>query len=104
MRFWKSSFLITISLAISSPVYADLYVEAVPTNWKLQDYISGVVNAYYVGTSCYAGGVSFPASATIDDKNRFWALVLSAKSTGKPVGIYYETVTGNCQITSFYAP
>jgi hypothetical protein len=43
-----------------------------------------------------------PPSATADEKNRFVAMVTTAKAAGKYMGVFYETVSGNCQITSFY--
>jgi hypothetical protein len=102
MTHYKSA-VAALLLAIGSPVYADNNIEAVPTGWRLQNYVSNGVNIYFTGSSCVYGGLSFSASATSDDKNRLWSMVLTAKATGKAVGIFYETVSGNCNITSFYA-
>lgn len=89
-------------LGVATPAYADALIEAVPTNWRLQNYVNSGVTAYFTGSSCISGGLSFGPSATSDDKNRFWSLIMTAKALGKTVGIYYETTSGLCQITSFY--
>lgn len=88
---------------LNTPAFADTDMQAVPTNWRLSNYIgaAGVV-VWYTGSSCTNGVLNFPSSATADDKNRFFSLILSAKISLKIVGVYYETVTGTCQITSFY--
>jgi hypothetical protein len=91
-------------LLAGAPAYADNQIEAVPTGWRLQNYVSNVVNIYFTGSACTSGALSLPANATSDDKNRLWSTILTAKATGRAVGIFYETVSGNCNITSFYAP
>lgn len=94
---------VLLFFAGSTRAFADTLIEAVPTGWRLQNYIGGTVTVYYTGTSCVSGSIQLPASATADEKNRFYSLVLAAKVAGKTVGIFYETTSGNCQITSFYA-
>jgi hypothetical protein len=87
----------------SGPAWADSVIYAVPTNWRLQNYIGtqGIV-AWFTGSSCGNGALNLSSSSTSDERNRFWTLVLTAKVSGKAVGVYYETATGTCQITSFY--
>jgi hypothetical protein len=92
-----------LALAICAPALADSVLEEDAQNWRLQNYVSNVVVVYFTGSPCTSGALNFPSNATSDDKNRFWALVLTAKSTGKKVGVWYETTSGNCQITSYYA-
>ncbi len=79
-------------------------LQEVPTNWRLQNYVGGAMWVYYTSapSPCPDGGLQLPPSATSDELNRFWSLVLTAKTTGAQVGIYYDSVT--CLISSFYAP
>jgi hypothetical protein len=101
---WTSALaLFAATSFLNTAAFADTEIQAVPTNWRLQNYIggSGVV-AWFTGSTCTNGALNFPSSATADDKNRFFSLILSAKISSKTVGVYYETVSGNCQITSFF--
>lgn len=91
-----------ISFLVALPVYAAVVqMDAVPTNWKLENYIGDIVIAWYAGSSCVNGGVQFSSSATIGDKNRFWADVLAAKVSGKHIFVRYDNATTNCFIVSF---
>lgn len=100
LRAVLSGGILSFGLFAGSVAFADNNIEAVPTGWRLQDYGDGGVSAYYTGSTCPSGRITLPASALADTKNRFWTLVLSAKVTGKVVGIYYDPST--CNITSFY--
>ncbi len=95
--------LAVMAAMCSTMARADSEMFVVPANWRLQNYIggSGLV-AWYTGSTCTNGLLSFSSSATSDDRNRFFSAVLSAKLSGKAVGVFYETVSGSCQITSFY--
>ncbi len=86
----------------TSQAFADEgLLEAVPTAWRLQDYGDGAVVMYYTGAAqCNQGELILPASAPADSKNRLWTLILSAKVTGKVVGVYYNPTT--CTVNSFY--
>lgn len=93
------------SLAATIPFsagHADI-IEAVPTAWRLENYVGATgIAAWYTGSPCATGNLSFNSSATADDKNRFWSLVMTAKVSGKPIGVAYVNVSGSCQIVSFY--
>jgi hypothetical protein len=101
LRFFSGAALI-LAMLISSPAYADNEIYVVPTGWRLQVYVGGQVAAYFAGTSCFSGQVLMPPNATADEKNRFVAMVTTAKAAGKYMGVFYETASGSCQITSFY--
>jgi hypothetical protein len=96
--------LLALSVLCASPCLADAYIEAVPTTWRLQNYIGSNMYVWFTGSPCAGGSLVLGASVSTDDKNRFWALVLTAKASQKTVGIYYETTSGVCNITSFYMP
>jgi hypothetical protein len=103
----KKIFALALSaLALSSApaAWADANIEASPAGWRMQNYAPNTLLVHFTGSPCQYGTLSFPANATNEDRNRFYALVLSAATTGKKVGVYYETVSGSCQITSFYTP
>ena len=91
------------AVSFSLPASADTEIYASPASWRLQNYIggSGLV-AWFTGSSCTIGLISFSSGATNDDRNRFASMVLSAKLSGKSMGVFYETTSGSCQITSFY--
>ena len=101
----------TLALALSAAALlsapaalADANIEASPATWRMQNYTPNTLVVFFAGSSCVNGSISFAANATVDDKSRFYSLVLAALTTGKKVGVYYETVSGACQITSFYTP
>lgn len=79
-------------------------IEAVPTGWRLENYISShsVVLWFTSASDCTTGKLT--ADMSQDDYNRLWSLVMTAKATGKPVGIIYNASGGVCTIVSFYAP
>jgi hypothetical protein len=76
-----------------------LYLEAVPTAWRLQDYLDGYVTLFYTPSTACANGL-LKLSGTEESRNRLWALIMTAKATNKVVGIFYDSST--CLISSFY--
>jgi len=95
--------LITFFLLSASTFAANVPISAIPTSWRLQNYIGDNVVAFFTGSPCIYGQLSFGANATNDDKNRFWSVVMAAKVAGKPVVVYYEdsAAPAQCIITSF---
>jgi hypothetical protein len=83
---------------------ADTALIESPAKWRLQAVSGGGVIVFFASTSCSQGLLGFDSTATSDDKNRFWSLVLTAKSTGSTVGVFYNNSSGSCIITSFFAP
>ena len=94
--------LVMLAVLVPTAAFADANIEAVPTAWRLQNYTGSNMNVFYAGSPCIYGSLVLGASVSADDKNRFWSLILTAKATGKTVGIFYETTSGACNITSFY--
>jgi hypothetical protein len=90
------------SLALGSVASAG-QIEELPTGWRLQNYV-GTHNVvlYYTGASDCTAGQMNGTGMSQDDFDRLWSLVLTAKATGRPVGLYYDTNGGACVITSFY--
>lgn len=100
----KASRLVVLGAALtaSAPSFAALaVVYAVPTGWRLQNYTTNNIVAYYTGvTTCgYSQGLVFDSSASADDKNRFWTTIMTGKTAGKKVFVYYDDAT--CVISSF---
>lgn len=88
--------------AVSATAMADNY-EAVPTGWRLENYVaSHTVTLWYTGAPGCMGGHIEGAGMSQDDYNRLWSLILTAKSTNQKIGIFYTGSGGNCTITSFY--
>ena len=78
-------------------------IEAVPTAWRLENYVSDHrVVLWYTGSECANGNLS--ATMSQDDYNRLWSLVMTSKVTNRAVGIRYDVSAGVCTIVSFYAP
>lgn len=93
---------VALASVVSTPVFADTMIEAVPTAWRLQDYMNGALTTWYTGSSCASGQLILDVNAPADSKNRYWSLVMSAKMANKPIGVYYTVVNGGCYITNFY--
>jgi hypothetical protein len=91
---------LTAFLAPASANAAQDLLEAVPTSWRMQDYMAGGLYVYYTGSPCAQGVLVVPSSATVDSVNRFWSLITTAKSLGKTVGVYFDSTT--CNVSSFY--
>jgi hypothetical protein len=95
--------VLAITSIFPGGAYAENEIKEVPTTWRLQNYVSGhVVALWYTSASeCTNGGLQGP-DLTQDDFNRLWALILTAKMSGKRVGVFYVPENGYCKITSFY--
>lgn len=98
------SIYIFISLQIfSSQVFsASVVVKEIPNGWRLQNNVGGNVVAIWTGSSCEGGKLSFDATATTEDKNRFWSLVMAAKIGNKRIGVVYDDSTPECFIRGFF--
>ncbi len=94
--------LSALALFATSPAFADVNIEGPVVGWRLQNYVPNNVVVYFTGSSCAQGSLTFSSAATADDRNRFYSLILTARSTGKKIGVFYETTSGSCQIQSFY--
>jgi len=97
----KKILLVAVMLCMSHSAFAEIIaMEVVPTAWKLENYVGNNVVVWYSGTTCNNGLLQFTDQATIDDKNRFWATIMSAKVSGKKVFVRYDN-TNSCKINSF---
>lgn len=104
MPFYKSA-LIAASAGVSfiaHPAEAGI-IEEVPTNWRLQNYIGNheIAVWYSSAAGCTSGKLGF-SGATTEELNRFWSTVLTAKITGRPVGITFSGSGGSCIINDFW--
>jgi len=71
----------------------------VPTAWRLENYAGNNVVVWGAGAPECTGNISFDNNGTADDRNRFWATIMTGKTAGKKVFIYYDTTS--CKIISF---
>ncbi len=88
------------AVAGTPAVAAEALLEGDPATWRLQNYVPNDVKVFFSGSPCQYGRLQFPASATTQDKDRFFSMVLTARSTGRNMGVYYDNVS--CDIWSFY--
>jgi hypothetical protein len=74
-----------------------------PSKWRLQDYIpGGGVTVFFSSSGCANGVLVLPSTVQADEQNRWWSLVLTAKTAGTLVGVVFDNST--CVISSFFAP
>ncbi len=95
-----SAALLIGALSISAPSHAAVvHLYEVPTAWKLENYVGGVVTTWYTGATCPDGRLNLPSSASTDEVNRYFALILAAKISSRMVFVRYDNVS--CNIESF---
>ena len=101
MQLKKIAGPMALALAcMTSPVLASSNViAAVPIAWRLENYVGNNVVVWGAGAPECTGNISFDSNATVDDRNRFWATIMTGKAAAKKVFIYYDTAT--CKIVSF---
>lgn len=102
MKLIRRIILACLCLTALPAQTATIFLEQIPTAWRLENYPGGGVVAYFTGSSCQNGKLSFPPNATENDKNRFWSLVMAAKVSGKRIGVAYNDATSDCQMLSFF--
>ena len=93
--------LMAVSAALTATAAQADLIEAVPTGWRLQDYGPSGIGVYFTGSPCVSGVMAFP-SGTGFSPDRFWATVMTAKVTGRMIGVYYHVDNGSCVIDNFY--
>ena len=96
--------ILAIATALSAlgaaPAGADA-IEAVPSNWRLQDYGPAGLSLWFTGAPCPGGHLMLPSTAGYSP-DRLWATVMTAKVTNRPFGIFYHVDNGACMIDSFF--
>lgn len=95
--------LTLLALFISQTSHAALVSlgPVAPTNWRIENYVPGVAIAWYTGSACANGQLSFPTTATVQDHSRFYATVTAAKAGNQKVFVVYENGAAGCPISSF---
>jgi len=90
-------------LSIGKAFAGNVSLVAVPTAWKLENYIGDNVVIWHSTSPCTNGQLTLPGNATADDKDRLWSLIMAAKISGKKAQVYYDdsNVPSKCTITSF---
>jgi hypothetical protein len=81
-------------------------ISAVPTAWRIENYTNGSanpVNLWYTGSSCTNGGLQLPSTATVQDANRLFSLLMAAKLASHTMFVYYDNTSSPaaCNIISF---
>lgn len=98
--------VVLIAFAVCAPfahaqTSAVVELDVVPTQWRLENYVSDNPVVWYSGSLCDNGKLEFDSNATDEDKNRFWAMVMAAKLSGAEIFVRYEDVSDVCDIVSF---
>ena len=85
------------ALAQVSAIYTDA------RSWRLENYMGNDVTVWGSEAPCAGGRLIFDISATNEDKNRFWATVMAAKTSGKTMFVYYnhDNTAAACIVISF---
>ena len=102
MKIIGKAILVCLFWAASPLQAATVIIDAVPATWRMENYPGNNVVAWFTGSSCTNGQLTFGTNWTTDDKDRFWALVMAAKVSGKTIGVAYDNATTGCPIISFY--
>ena len=99
----KKILILALALVGSNLYAANVPISSVPTSWRLQNYTGDNVVTWFTGSACANGQLTFGTEASMDDKNRYWSVVMAAKLASKPVVVYYENsaAPSQCLITSF---
>lgn len=107
-------FIIITLLAVSTQLKAEVkeykVINSLPNGWRLEQYSTDIgeelvirfVNSTPCDNNIYTHNLSTPL------KNRFYALMLSAKIAKKPVTLYYlyhldNASNKSCELVSFAA-
>lgn len=105
MKYKMFTVLLGPLLASTGIAHAqNINIEEVPTSWRMENYPNNDIVAwiYSLAAAPCNSKIEFAQNATTDDRNRFWSLVLSAKLSGRAVGLYVSPENGACRIWSFY--
>ncbi|WP_138918603.1 hypothetical protein [Nitrospirillum viridazoti] len=93
-------FLALFPIFISGSCFAASgFIEESPTKWRLQDYITSITVWYTSAAQCTNGHLTLP-NVSADLNSRFWSTVMTAKVTGKKIGVTYDA--SSCTITDYY--
>jgi hypothetical protein len=100
----KNIALVALSLMsiVGAPAQAG-EVYAFPANWRLENYVwNHTVVLYFTGAAGCDNGALSASGMSQDDVDRLWSMIMTAKATNKPVGIFYDGSGPSCTIASFY--
>jgi hypothetical protein len=102
-RAWQHALLACALLggAAVSQAQSLVSLSAVPTAWRLENYVAGGVVLWYTGSTCTNGNLSLPANSVKADHDRLYATISLAKAVGKKAFVYYTNNGTSCLIASF---
>ena len=104
-NFKRFGLFVSLLSCIPITLYADIVqLTVVPSSWKLENYLNSNVVVWNSGSSCTNGKITFPSTATIDDKRFFWSTVMAAKVSKQQIFVRYNNSTTSCHIVSFGLP
>jgi hypothetical protein len=92
---------LTAAIGLSPLAAQEVQIAAVPTAWRVQNYVPQTVVLWFTGSTCANGQLTLPATAVKADSDRLYATVMMGKAAGKKVYVYYTANAGGCLINSF---
>lgn len=95
------SILILFAITTSASAVVVQMVANPNDGFKLEMYNGGDLVTWFAGSSCDQGKVSIRAVEPEEYKNRYWALILSAKLANRNIFIRYENTDPDCPIASY---
>jgi hypothetical protein len=94
--------LALVILLSSASAFSDIrQLSTVPSLWKMENYFGDSLVVFFSGSMCEHGRLSFPSLATVADKNRFWSVLLAARTSKTTMFVRYDDTTNKCNIVSF---
>jgi len=78
-------------------------IVAVSSEWRIDSTVDGGIQAYYTGSVCLHGKIKISSLADVGFKNRYWSLMMAAKTAKTKVQIFYDD-TLDCEITNSVIP
>lgn len=107
-RHLISAFILCAALLAPLPIFvksaeaSTLYVEGLPTTWRVQQYVPDVVVAFLTGAPNCPNGLSLrPENSTKADRDRLFNMLMAAKIAKQTVILFYNNNASDCVITSF---
>ncbi|MDR7050149.1 hypothetical protein J2X54_002630 [Duganella sp. 3397] len=108
MKFFLKSLRLSVmaTVLLSGAAQAEIRqmnYSAAQTPWKLENYRADAIAVWGTASPCGGGVLGFAPDASLGDKNRFYATVIAAKTTGVTMFVYYDyqAAAGACLIVSF---
>lgn len=90
-----------VAITPLSAMAAVTFIQAIPANWRLENYVkTNVVAVWYTPSNCPVGQLTLDTTNEAI-KDRFWSVMLTAKAANRKVMVSYDNATTDCKVFSF---